>query len=175
MLQPHLHHAPHEDRKAALSHAVLLGGSTRRLPQAALCVSAQDSEARAANDEQCGRSGATGSCCRSSKRSRGPSHALDFDRRCAGLQLCNLAAENHLKHKHLHLYRGTAWQSSNGDQTCGKLNRICIVSFHAKVCECAPICPDPDRQQVHRINASSTHYPFLFCDALHGVFIIQYP
>lgn len=100
MLQPHLHDAPHEDRKAALGHAVLLGGSAGRMPQAALRVPAQDTEARAADDEQCGRSGAAGSCGRRSQRSSRPSYALDFGRSRPGLQLCNLAAENHLSPVH---------------------------------------------------------------------------
>lgn len=54
MLQSHLHDASHEDREAPFGDAVLLGGPTGRLSQAALRVPAQGTETTAASSHHRG-------------------------------------------------------------------------------------------------------------------------
>lgn len=105
MLQPDLHDAPHEDREASFGNALLLGRPTGRLPQAALCVPAQGSEAErwstvatSGHHEQHDSAGTAGGFrCHGYDRRYNPSAAHDLPGRRPGLQLRGPAATHHLK------------------------------------------------------------------------------
>lgn len=115
MLQSHLHHASHEDREAPFGNAVLLGGPTGRMPQAALRVPAQGSETASprlasGHDEQHdvpGGGGGPGRCYGSSCCGRGHGHrrhnaphdAHNFSGGRPGLQLRYPTAPHHLRRR----------------------------------------------------------------------------
>lgn len=106
MLQPDMHDAPHEDREAPFGNALLLGRPTGRLPQAALCVPAQGSEAErwstvatSGNHEQHDSAGTAGGFrCHGYDRRYDPSAAYDLPGRSPGQQLLRgRDATHHLK------------------------------------------------------------------------------
>lgn len=105
MLQPDLHDAPHEDREAPLGNALLLGRSTWRLPQAALCVPTQGPEAErwptittsGHHEQHDSPSTASGFRCHGYDCCYDPSAAYDLPGRRPGLQLRGPAATHHLK------------------------------------------------------------------------------
>lgn len=105
MLQPDMHDAPHEDREAPFGNALLLGRPTGRLPQAALCVPAQGSEAErwstvatSGHHEQHDSAGTAGGFrCHGYDRRYDPSAAYDLPGRRPGLQQLRGPDATHLK------------------------------------------------------------------------------
>lgn len=105
MLQPDVHDAPHEDREAPFGNALLLGGSTGWLSQAALRVPTQGPEAErwstvatSGHYEQHDTPGTTGNLgCHGYDCRHDSSAAYDLSGRRPRLQLRGPAASHHLK------------------------------------------------------------------------------